>query len=272
MFSPPFARSRPNPATDLFMSSGRQAHRRHARHARRVPGRSIHDLTTGESGSMTASTANGFAQIKFDPGASSAPSCRTRSTRCTHLERAHPRAVGGALVQRRVLGRDRALRVLRLRRRRDGQLPQRGRAGLRGGLATTSPASTRRTRRSSRSAAVSVATTTTTGRRTRTSGPGHLGNKSSSPTVHVREPALQRDQNYDRIAFETDLPRIEAQPAGPCNRTTGEGCVNPPPGAQFYPIYTTGCRRGLRLADRRADSRTRRTRSVATRRRSTGRC
>jgi hypothetical protein len=47
-------------------------------------------------------------------------------------------------------------------------------------------------------------------------------------------------QNYDRVAFETDLPRIEGLVEPPCNRNTGENCVNPPPGANFYPFYTTG--------------------------------
>jgi len=47
-------------------------------------------------------------------------------------------------------------------------------------------------------------------------------------------------KNYDRIAFEADLPRIEAADfGGTCNRLTGVGCVNPPVGANFYPIYTT---------------------------------
>jgi hypothetical protein len=48
---------------------------------------------------------------------------------------------------------------------------------------------------------------------------------------------------YPHAAFETDLPRIEAADlggAGVCDRTTGAGCVNPPPGAQFYPFFTTG--------------------------------
>src|SRR6266851_4373338 len=45
--------------------------------------------------------------------------------------------------------------------------------------------------------------------------------------------------NYDRVAFETDLPRIEDQTSPPCNRSTGASCVNPPVGASFYPIYST---------------------------------
>jgi len=47
--------------------------------------------------------------------------------------------------------------------------------------------------------------------------------------------------NYETVAFEADLPRIEAADfGGNCNRFTGTNCVNPPPGANFYPIYTTG--------------------------------
>jgi hypothetical protein len=56
----------------------------------------------------------------------------------------------------------------------------------------------------------------------------------SSPTFN------EGTHEYDRVAFEADLPRIEAADVGGmCNRTTGENCVNPPPGANFYPIFST---------------------------------
>jgi hypothetical protein len=59
---------------------------------------------------------------------------------------------------------------------------------------------------------------------------------------------LTRGRNYSTIAFETDLPRIEASDsqANPpfCNRTTGAHCVNPPNGAQFYPFFSTTNRSG----------------------------
>lgn len=42
--------------------------------------------------------------------------------------------------------------------------------------------------------------------------------------------------NYSRVAFEADLPAIEFPV---CDIITGANCVNPPPGAQFYPIFTT---------------------------------
>jgi hypothetical protein len=47
-------------------------------------------------------------------------------------------------------------------------------------------------------------------------------------------------QNFSRVAFEANMPRIEAADlGGNCNRTTGVGCTNPPPNANFYPIYST---------------------------------
>jgi hypothetical protein len=48
---------------------------------------------------------------------------------------------------------------------------------------------------------------------------------------------LTGGRNYDRLAFEADLPAIEFLTG--CDTSTGAGCVNPPPGANFYPIYTT---------------------------------
>jgi len=49
------------------------------------------------------------------------------------------------------------------------------------------------------------------------------------------------------VAFEADLPRIEDATTPACDRTTGANCVNPPVGADFYPIFSTrntddGCR------------------------------
>ena len=60
-------------------------------------------------------------------------------------------------------------------------------------------------------------------------------------SVTFTSPLFNGSQNYSRIAFEADLPRIEAADfGGNCNRFTGTNCVNPPPGSNFYPIYSTG--------------------------------
>ncbi|MGZ4602461.1 MAG: hypothetical protein ACXV0U_02550 [Kineosporiaceae bacterium] len=66
--------------------------------------------------------------------------------------------------------------------------------------------------------------------------------------VMFTSPVTMGSVNYSKIAFETDLPRIEtadSQDKPPfCDRTTGANCVNPPAGAQSYPIFTTGRRFG----------------------------
>lgn len=67
--------------------------------------------------------------------------------------------------------------------------------------------------------------------------------------------AKGRMENFSRVAFETDLPRIEFATTPPCQRHLsnpadkhpGHGCVNPPKGADFYPFFSTrldraGCR------------------------------
>jgi hypothetical protein len=64
--------------------------------------------------------------------------------------------------------------------------------------------------------------------------------KYHAEPVSFTSPLFNGTRNYNRIAFEADLPRIEAADfGGICDRNTGENCVNPPPGADFYPIYTT---------------------------------
>ncbi|HEX8861925.1 MAG TPA: hypothetical protein VGC06_23040 [Actinomycetes bacterium] len=55
------------------------------------------------------------------------------------------------------------------------------------------------------------------------------------------------NQPYPIARFETDLPRIEEADSGPntCDHHTGQNCVNPPPGAAFYPWYHLALTRGL---------------------------
>ncbi|MGZ6565457.1 MAG: hypothetical protein ACXVH1_39050 [Solirubrobacteraceae bacterium] len=68
-----------------------------------------------------------------------------------------------------------------------------------------------------------------------------------SPVLFT-SPLANGRTNYSTVAFETDLPRIEAADAQDnppyCDRTTGADCVNPPNGAQFYPFFTTGVHQG----------------------------
>ena len=62
--------------------------------------------------------------------------------------------------------------------------------------------------------------------------------------ITFTSPTFNGFERYSQVAFEADLPRIEyANVGGPgplyCDPTTGANCVNPPPGASFYPIFTT---------------------------------
>jgi len=73
----------------------------------------------------------------------------------------------------------------------------------------------------------------------------HEADKMTHPTpvrftspLFVRRDENRRDrhfENYDRVAFEADLPLIEST----CNFIDGTNCADPPTGAKFYPIYST---------------------------------
>jgi hypothetical protein len=57
------------------------------------------------------------------------------------------------------------------------------------------------------------------------------------PQSFVVTSPLSGGLNYERVAFETDLPAIEFLQG--CDVTTGAGCTNPPARAAFYPFYST---------------------------------
>jgi hypothetical protein len=61
----------------------------------------------------------------------------------------------------------------------------------------------------------------------------------SSPLFRPAGRPAARLLDFDRIAFETDLPGIEQVTSPPCDTQTGDNCVAPPAGAGFYPFYST---------------------------------
>lgn len=86
--------------------------------------------------------------------------------------------------------------------------------------------------------------------------PGTFTNRRLDRSLHAQPvqftSPLFRDnegetRNYSRVGFETDLPRTEFATNPPCQRHIsnpadphpGQGCVNPPAGTKFYPFYTT---------------------------------
>jgi hypothetical protein len=233
----------PNPTTDLFMNASDQLDISiHDSPAGLVT--EIHDLTTGESGSMTASVANGFAQINYDPTATTCsqtpyafhPMYATSSEHTRVPWAAHSYNVAFAdeighwEYCANVLG--------------DGTC----------GGDPSDPNSPDdddvNCLPASESLRVQISGCFGTdndfdGVSYQHTWPGSL----SSPALDVARnprsilfssPTFNGGQNYSRVAFEADLPRIEAADfGGNCNRSTGANCVNPPPGANFYPLFTT---------------------------------
>ena len=199
------------------------------------------DETTHQSGSMTASVDNGFAHVLFTPDASECTVGAVRvPSRVQHRQPAGEHVVG-AHLQRRVLRRDRPLRALQRRstrtstarrglRRRDAR---RRRRLLCAGLGFTARPHQRllRRRRRLRRAFVPEGLAGNEPRRRRpTSGctPSRCCSPARRRTAGTTTPT---------IAFEADLPAIERLLQRATG--TGAGCMNPPPGSQFYPFYST---------------------------------
>jgi hypothetical protein len=69
--------------------------------------------------------------------------------------------------------------------------------------------------------------------------PGSSVDRKVHPTPIMFSSPTSRGRQYENVAFETNLPSIEVEGPNACNRTTGAHCTNPPPGAKFYPFYST---------------------------------
>jgi hypothetical protein len=239
----------PNPSKDLFMSSG--DHLTVTMHdSTNGLVVVVHDLTTGKTGSMTASAANGFGAVKFAPTGKSCtnvpynfhPMYSTSSEETRVPWTAHSYNVAFA---------DETGHFESCNKAASGSLKcsQSGGNDTAGGDGDDSLCF-------NASQSLSVAITGCQGTEFDFDGvpyentwPGTLTNASQDALLHPSSilftSPLTNGQNYDRVGFETDLPRIEDQTVPPCQRhfsepNPGSGCVNPPVGASFYPLFTTG--------------------------------
>jgi hypothetical protein len=237
----------PNPTTDLFMNSGdKLSVSIHDSVSGLVAG--IDDETTGGSGSMTASAENGFAQVNYDPSATTCTQTPYTFRPMYSTSSEHTR-VPWAAHSYNVAFSDEI-----------GHFEYCSTVESEGGACTSnnesaidddddpcfSPAL---------SLLVQIGGCIGTdndfdGVSYQPVWPGTDPNRGQDKKYHptpiqFTSPVFNGSQNYDRVAFEADLPRIEAADfGGNCNRFTGENCVNPPPGSNFYPIYTTGTDNG----------------------------
>ena len=214
------------------------------------------DVTTDQSGSMTASVANGFAHVLFTPDVEHLPVGAVRvPPRVQHREPAREHVVG-AHVQRRLLRRDRALRALPRSWTRTSTAPSPAPTTRAASTRTTSTtsASRARTRCSSTSTVLLAVTTTSTGPRTRTTGRARSRTSNAdqrstrSRSVHAARLTNGGTRTTRRSPSRPTCPRSrpsDSQDNPPfCDRTTGANCVNPPPARSSTrstrPTYSNG--------------------------------
>jgi hypothetical protein len=232
----------PDPGHDLFMGSGDKLDISIHDSANGLVTQ-IDDLTTGQSGSMTASIANGFAQVNYDPNAATCtqtpyafhPMYATSSEHTRVPWAAHSYNVAfadeiGHFEYCRLAAADGTCLKPGQGDKKDGDNVGcfNADASLRiliGGCIGTD----------NDFDGVSYQKT----------WPGTLNNAKKDAARHpasilFSSPTFNGGQNYNRVGFEADLPRIEAADfGGICDRATGTGCTNPPPGSKFYPFFST---------------------------------
>jgi len=249
----------PDPNKDLFMSSGDNiALSMHdTAHGFQVV---LDDKTSHQSGSMTASAANGFAQIKFDPTGTSCtaipydfhPMYSTSSEQTRVIWAAHTYNIsmtseighfelcqGPNAIPASQFGLDNAGNPI--------ACPTGNKEGS-GASAEPADGDDNFCFPGSEALAVHINGCTDTN-----TGFDNLayqsvwpdGNTALHPTSVLFSSPTSGGRGYDRVAFEADLPRIEDTGAvgSPCNRHTGAGCSLIPltddgSPADFYPFFS----------------------------------
>jgi hypothetical protein len=233
----------PSAATDLFMSSGDQLSVDiHDGSAGLTA--IINDLTSGQTGSMTASAANGFAQVLYEPTASACHQAPYTFRPMYSTSSEHTRVPWAAHSYNVAFSDEIGHFEYCSAANDDGECTSNGEPTL--------DSDDEGCFNAADSLLVPIGGCIASdsdfdGVSYQPDWPGTDPNRGQDAKYHptsieFTSPLFNGgSSNYSRIAFEADLPRIEAPDSGGiCNRFTGENCVNPPPGSNFYPIYTTG--------------------------------
>ncbi len=204
----------------------------------------IHDLTTGESGSMTASVENGFAQINYDPTAST----------CTQTPYAFHPMYSTSSEHTRVPWAAHSYSVAFSDE--IGHFEYCNRANPQGNCVNPGVNDKKKDADDTgcfnpdQSLRIQIGGCIATdndfdGVSYQKTWPGSLTDPARDAALNPQSvlfssPTFNGGQNYSRAAFEADLPRIEAADfGGICDRSSRAGCSNPPPGSNFYPFYSS---------------------------------
>ena len=224
-----------NPKKDLLMSPG-DVVRIHIHDTRAGLRTDLADLTTGQSGSMTASVSNGFGHILYTP---KSKTCQEKPY-AFHPEysTANPRGNTWSAHTYNVAMSDEIGHFENCL-----AIDAQGNCTTAGSQDPTIDADDTGCVPGADSLLVKINGCFSSdgdydGQSYRQDWPGTDPNVAADRALHptpvLFTSPLTRGRNFSTIAFETDLPRIEASDsqANPpfCNQTTGADCVNPPPG------------------------------------------
>ncbi|MFI5100561.1 MAG: hypothetical protein ACHQE5_08610 [Actinomycetes bacterium] len=73
--------------------------------------------------------------------------------------------------------------------------------------------------------------------------PGTIANAATDARLHPTPVLFTSPTNggraFEDVRFEANLPSIERDVVPACDRTTGQNCTNPPAGAAFYPFFSS---------------------------------
>ena len=239
-----FSSFNPNPSTDLFMDAG-DAINLSIHDSTDGLVVSLHDLTSGQSGSMTASVANGFAQVNYDPTAAT----------CTQTPYAFHPMYATSGEHTRVPWAAHSYNVSFADE--IGHFELCGHANIHGKCVNPTNGDNNKKDgddsscfNADESLLIQIGGCIATdndfdGVSYQNTWPGTFSNAALDAALHpssvlFSSPTFGGGQNFSRVGFEADLPRIEAADfGGSCVRTTGVGCTNPPPGTNFYPFFST---------------------------------
>ena len=234
----------PDPSVDLMMNPG-DTIRVHIHDTAAGVEVDMHDLTTGRSGLMTASKANGFGQVMFQPNSAT---CHDRPY-AFHPEysTAVPRGNTWAAHANNLAFADEI-----------GHFEYCNAIDAEGGNCT-SPAPPDTALDPDDTECFDGAASTLVqltgcfggagdfdwdGTSYQRDWPGTLANRALDRKLHetplmISSPTT-RGHQYRKALFEVNLPGNETSDVGGvCDTTTGIGCTLPAPGTRFYPIWTT---------------------------------
>ncbi|MCU1428521.1 MAG: hypothetical protein JWL83_2521 [Actinomycetia bacterium] len=228
-----------NPATDMVMNPGdRVTVDMHDTAAGLTI--SLNDHTSGVSGSMTASTANGFAQVVFDPTAKT----------CKELPYAFHPQFSTSGPHTRAEWTAHSLNVSYSDE--IGHFEYCNKVGVAGncksgGSATdpTRDADDHACFRASASLLVPINGCLDTdvdfdGPTYHNVWPGTGADPTrTAEPVRFTSPTFKHGTQYSQVAFETDLVNLE-RAFGYCTNDTLSACTVPPKGVDFYPMFTSG--------------------------------